>query len=257
METKFSTSFIPKTNIDPVRGPVKKPLGLFAFLSTIIFFISAVVGAGAFGWHKYLEGRKATMKADLERNIKAFEPKTIDQYVRLDNRIISAKELLSKHVAVSYIFDFLQDKTLRSVGFTDFKYTVAADGGATLAMNGLAKSYNAIAFQSTVFGEERALKTPLFSNLDLDNQGDVVFNFSTGVEAGFIAYTRKASGSKAERQDLPSEDVTFSTDVLPVSATSSEAAKPTVSTSTGAGATAAPKPATVKKPAASITPPTE
>ncbi len=196
METKFQTSFIPKTTLEPAQGGAKKPLGLFAFLATVIFFISAIVAAGAFGWDKYLEGRKSQMKSDLEKNIKAFEPQTIDQYVRLDNRINSAKELLGKHVAVSYVFDFLQDNTLQSVGFTDFKYSVAADGVATLSMNGSAKSYNAVAYQSTVFGRERALKNPIFSNLDLDNLGNVVFNFSTKVDPGFIAYTRKAAQSQ-------------------------------------------------------------
>jgi len=58
METKFSTSFIPKTSLEPVRSGAKKPLGLFAFLATIIFFISAVIAAGAFGWEKYLQSSR-------------------------------------------------------------------------------------------------------------------------------------------------------------------------------------------------------
>lgn len=199
METKFSTSFIPKTNLQPVQGGgSKKPLGLFAFLATIIFFISAVVSAGAFGWHKYLEGKRATMKSNLEKNIKAFEPQTIDQYVRLNNRIDAAKELLSKHVAVSYIFDFLQDKTLQSVGFSDFKYSVGSDGAALLSMRGVAKSYNALAYQSIVFGKERSLRGLIFSNLDLDNSGSVVFDFNSSVDPGFIAYTRKASTRQSQ-----------------------------------------------------------
>lgn len=204
METKFQTSFIPKTTLEPVASGGKKPLGLFAFLSTIIFFISAVVAAGAFGVDKYMESKKASMKEDLERNIKAFEPQTIDQYVRLNNRINAAKELLGKHVAISYIFDFLEEQTLQSVGFTDFKYNVGADGGAALSLNGSARSYNAVAYQSIILGKERALKNPIFSNLDLDNAGNVVFNFTTDVDPGFIAYTRKAS--QAARASLDEED---------------------------------------------------
>ncbi len=216
METKFSTSFIPKTNLAPVDRGVKKPLGLFAFLATIIFFISALIAAGSFGWEKYLQSSKAKMQSDLERNIKAFEPQTIDQYVRLNNRINSAKELLSKHVAVSYIFDFLADKTLQSVGFSDFKYNIGPDGSATLTMNGIAKSYNAVAYQSTVFGKERALRGPIFSNLDLDNAGDVVFNFTTNIDPGFISYTRKArTGEPAEADGGSTTE--FSTEVIPVS----------------------------------------
>ncbi|HEY4512467.1 MAG TPA: hypothetical protein VJH63_02280 [Candidatus Paceibacterota bacterium] len=210
METKFQTSFIPKTALDPVSSGTKKPMGLFVFISTIIFFISVVIAAGAFGWDKYLENRKVQLKSDLERNVKAFEPQTIEEYVRLNNRIDAAKTLLSKHIAVSYVFDFLQDQTLQSVRFSDFKYDLVTDGSANISLNGEAKSYNAVAYQSEVFGKERALKSPIFSNLDLDAAGNVIFNFNTKIDPGFIVYTRKASQASQNSFDdiipITSED---------------------------------------------------
>ncbi len=197
METKFQTSFIPKTNLEPVANTTHRSMGFFNFVAIIIFVISIVVALGAFGWHRYLEGSKTSLKDSLERNIKSFEPQTIDEYYRLNNRIDAAKILLSKHVAVSYIFDFLSEQTIQSVKFNDFKYDVDSLGSATLILNGEAKSYNAVAYQSEVFGRERALKEPLFSNLDLDTVGNVVFNFSTKVDPGFIVYTRKANKIEA------------------------------------------------------------
>lgn len=194
METKFQTSFIPKTTLDPIASnTVHKPIGFFSFIASIIFFITVLVAGGAFGWNKYLENSKANTKNNLERNIKSFEPQTLDEYVRLNNRIDSAKTLLASHVAVSYIFDFLQEQTIQSVKFTDFKYETGPDGVATLSMNGQAKSYNAVAYQAEVFGKERALRTPLFSNLDLDTFGNVIFNFTTKIDPGFVTYTRKAA----------------------------------------------------------------
>lgn len=208
METKFSTSFVPKTTLEPVSQNVKRPMGLFMFLSMIIFFISVLVAAGAFGWHKYLESSKVSMRTDLEKNIKAFEPETIEEYVRLNKRIEAAKNLLSRHVAVSYVFDFLTENTLESVSFSDFKYSLGNDGVASLVMNGVAKSYNAVAFQSTVFGKERSLNGLIFSNLDLDNSGNVVFNLATKINPGFIAYTRKAATSEVLNQEVtPIEDI--------------------------------------------------
>ncbi len=193
METKFQTSFIPKTTLEPVTGGEKKPLGLLMFVATIIFFISILIGAGVFGWGKYLESQKVKMKSDLDRNIKAFEPQTLQEYVRLNTRINAAQQLLAKHVAVSYIFDFLSETTLQSVSFDDFNYGIAANGSATLGLSGTARSYNAVAYQSEVFGKERALENPIFSNLDLDSAGNVTFSFTTDVNPGFIAYTRKAA----------------------------------------------------------------
>ena len=211
METKFQTSFIPKTTLDPIaNNGAHKPLGFFSFIASIIFFITVLVAGGAFGWDKYLKSSKVKTQSSLQRNIKSFEPQTLDEYVRLNNRIDSAKILLSKHVAVSYIFDFLQEQTIQSVKFNDFKYEVGLDGVASLTMNGQAKSYNAVAYQAEVFGKERALKTPLFSNLDLDTFGDVIFNFTTKIDPGFITYTRKAKTEASSNSDtienIPSGD---------------------------------------------------
>jgi len=193
METKFQTSFIPKTTLEPVASGQKRPVGLLTFIATIIFFITVLVAGGAFGWDKYLESQKTKMKSDLDKNIKSFEPQTLQEYVRLNTRINASQQLLAKHVAVSYIFDFLAENTLQSVSFSDFKYSLGTDGVSTLAINGSAKSYNAVAYQSEVFGRERALEDPIFSNLDLDNAGNVIFNFATRVNSGFITYTRKAA----------------------------------------------------------------
>jgi hypothetical protein len=226
METKFQTSFIPKTSLDPVPAHTgRKPLGFFSFLSSIIFFITLLVAGGAFGWHKYLDSAKVKIQSDLDRNVKSFEPQTLDEYVRLNNRIDSAKILLSKHVAISYIFDFLSENTIQSVKFNDFKYEITPDGSANLSMNGEAKSYNAVAYQAEVFGRERSLKTPLFSNLDLDTFGNVVFNFTTQIDPGFITYTRKANTDSSipggEIENLPSQANLPSSAGLINSATSS------------------------------------
>lgn len=203
METKFQTSFIPKTTLDPIANNAEhRPLSFFSFITSIIFFITVLVAGGAFGWNKYLETSKAKVKSNLEKNVKSFEPQTLDEYVRLNNRIDSAKALLANHVAISYIFDFLQDNTIQSVKFTDFKYEIGADNIATLSMNGQAKSYNAVAYQAEVFGKEKALKTPLFSNLDLDTFGNVIFNFTTKIDPGFITYTRKANAIPATNDGL-------------------------------------------------------
>lgn len=208
METKFQTSFIPKTTLDPIStNKGRRPMGFFTFISTIIFFITVLVSGGAFAWHRYLDSSKVSLQTSLEKNIKSFEPQTLDAYVRLNSRIDSAKELLSKHVAVSYIFDFLSENTIQSVNFDDFKYQIDPDGTASLSLNGQAKSYNAVAYQAEVFGKERSLRIPLFSNLDLDKFGNVIFNFTATVDPGFITYTRKAGESTASAQAAEPDNI--------------------------------------------------
>jgi hypothetical protein len=200
METKFQTSFIPKSNLEQGvnSNSGHGPMSFFTFIASIIFFISVLVAGGVFGYNKYLENLVVSSKDSLDKNIKSFEPQTIEEYVRLNSRIDSAKKLLDKHIAMSYILDFLEEKTIQSVGFSDLKYDVDSNGEGSLTMNGQAKSYNAIAYQAELFGRERSLKSPLFSNLDVDAFGNVVFNFTTKIDPVFIAYVRKADKIKID-----------------------------------------------------------
>ncbi len=215
-----------------MSGNSKKPLGLLMFVATIIFFISVLIAGGTFGWSKYLSSQKVKMKQDLDRNIKAFEPQTLQEYVRLNTRLNASQQLLSKHVAVSYIFDFLSENTLQSVSFNDFKYSVTADGSAGLSLNGIAKSYNAVAFQSEVFGRERSLENPIFSNLDLDNQGNVIFNFATKLNPGFINYTRKAVQAAAEQNSGDVMPLESNTPGVTLTSTSTKAVPASAATTT-------------------------
>jgi hypothetical protein len=214
METKFQTSFIPKSNLEQnvAQGGSRGPVGFFTFIASIIFFISVLVAGGVFGYNKYLESLVASSKDSLDKNIKSFEPQTIEEYVRLNSRIDSAKKLLDKHIAISYVLDFLEEKTIQSVGFSDFKYDVDAGGEASLTMNGQAKGYNSVAYQAELFGRERALKSPLFSNLDVDVSGNVVFNFTTRIDPVFISYKKKAErlniNDSADINSLPDSSVT-------------------------------------------------
>lgn len=205
METKFQTSFIPKTTIAPVASfKPRKQTSLLLVISFFLFLISVLFGGLAFGYLKFLDGRKAAIQADLEKNIKAFEPDTIRKYARLDSRIDASKTLLEKHIALSYFLEFLSTETLKSVRFLDMKYDLSSDGKtASINMNGQASGYNAVAYQSIIFGKSSSLKDTLFSNLDLDKTGNVVFNLTFKLDPGFVYYKKKAAEFKKPESGSP------------------------------------------------------
>lgn len=210
METKFQTSFIPKTTIQTPTTPTfkgKKSPGVLVSLSFLIFLVSLLFAALSFGYLAYLENTKKTMDAELKANIEKFEKKTLEEYARLDTRIETAAGLINSHIAPSYFLEFLQNETLKSVKFGNLKYELSADGSyASIAMNGVAKSYNAIAFQSNVFGNFKDLTTPIFSNLDLDLLGNVTFAFTSRVNSSFIYYKNKAEEFKSRSEGVVSND---------------------------------------------------
>ena len=137
-----------------------------------------------------MKGKKETLKANLDKNVKAFEVQTIEEYIRLDTRIDTARLLLANHIAFSNLLDYLNQFTLKTVRYIDFKYDINAEGMANVTMTGQAKNYNSVAYQSEVFGKNKNLKNPIFSNLDLNEKGDVTFSFNTQLDPAFLSYTR-------------------------------------------------------------------
>ncbi len=185
----------------------RSSLSFLTFIAVIIFIISVIVSGGVYAWKTYLEKQKAQMELDLKKNKQAFEPQTIEEYVRLNNRFDAAKKLLEQHVAVSAVFDILQARTLSTVRFKDFKYAFQNDGSVAISMVGEAKTYNSVAYQSQVFSKERAFKGIVFSNLDLDKSGNIIFKFDTRVEPKLVSYKNNLQSYSGS--DVPvAEDAT-------------------------------------------------
>ena len=188
METKFQNTFIPKTALDTPGSAVRRPTNFLTFIAMILFLISLAVAGGVYFWNQYLTGQVTSLTTDLQKNKDAFEPGTIEEYARLNSRFNNAKNLLKAHVSTSAFFSLLDKDTLQTVQFSDLKYSQDNTGVITIAMSGKAKSYNSVAYQSKVFSSEPAFKNAVFSNLDLDSSGNVVFEFNAQVDPTFVTY---------------------------------------------------------------------
>src|SRR3989344_7203318 len=134
MEPKFQSSFIPKgPTTSSAEGGIqmgrrREEKSLFSFLSAVIFILSILLALGMFGYKFYLKYRIEAMGADLERARAALQPEVIRELTRLDNRIISTKNLISKHQILTPLFEFLEVSTPRTVRFSGFQYSVTEQG---------------------------------------------------------------------------------------------------------------------------------
>ncbi len=195
MEPKFQSSFIPKGPV--VSTVASMPLGrktkeksLLAFLALIIFTTSILLALGMFGYKFYLKYRIDKMGADLEAAQVTLEPEVIRELTRLDNRIISTQELVAKHYTFSPLFEFLEVSTPRTVRFSDFRYSMT-EQGLELSMRGEARGYAALALQADIFSKSQYFKDPIFSDLNLNERGDVGFSFKTTVDPSLVSYQRE------------------------------------------------------------------
>lgn len=206
MDREFQTSFVPKKpilekeSLSPHRSNVSGVVNLVA----LIVFIASILGAGAMYFYRSsLENKITEEKVSLERARAAFEPSLITQLQELDKRMRAATKILNNHIAVSPIFHLLGDITLPTVRYTDFSYEFNKDNKnlVDIKMSGQAKGYNYIALQADLFGKDKFIKNPIFSDFTLDQQGNVDFTLTFSVDKTLVIYE-----SFLERQNSLGQD---------------------------------------------------
>lgn len=193
---KPTTSFIPKRPIEEARTRTTGPEfgGLFTLVSSILLVGSIVLAAGAFFYERYLIGAIATQGQNLARAEAAFEPQLLSDLSRLNSRLGESKRLLGGHVALTPFFELLERTTLESVSFQSLDFT-SNSGKFTIAMRGQARSFGALALQSDVFSKTKQIKNALFSGLNLDQTGNVVFELTADVDPSLVLYRNNATNA--------------------------------------------------------------
>ncbi|MDO8548469.1 MAG: hypothetical protein Q7R71_02240 [bacterium] len=200
MDPQVQASFIPKKSLDMSvsRG---SGVGLFFLIALLIFVTSVVAAGGAFLYQQYLNKTLADKKVSLDRAQGAYEPGTIQDLSRMDQRITQAKSLLGKHIAPSALFAFLSNQTLEKVSFSTFSFALQNDGSAKIALSGKADSFSTVALQSDQFGGSKVLKDVIFSGITIGQGGEVDFSVSAAVDPSLILYaTALQSASTAQTQ---------------------------------------------------------
>ncbi|MFQ5540900.1 MAG: hypothetical protein ACE5F4_01500 [Candidatus Paceibacteria bacterium] len=193
-DDRIKTSFIPKASlkVEKRRPPASTSIGIINIIATIILIAAIIGAAGMFLFEQITEQNIARKGSSLERAREAFEPATIRELSRLNTRLAAAGTLLGAHIAPSYLFDELEEKTLSSVRFGDFTMAESGPGRLMVSMAGEAASFNALALQSDVFGESPVFSEPLFSDFNINATGNVIFSFSAVVNLSEIAYRASA-----------------------------------------------------------------
>ena len=196
MEPNFQTSFIPKKPMIPERVVQTRSSSIFVIISIFILF-TVLLATGGFYFYK---GVLTKTIADKDKSLilakDSFEASKIAELQLLDNRLKAATQILSKHMAVSPIFKALSAITMKTVRYTKFSYSFSNDkdvknSKVVVQMSGQAVGYRSIALQSDLFAtkdEGKNFIDPVFSNLTLDDKGNVLFDLQFSVDSSFVDY---------------------------------------------------------------------
>jgi hypothetical protein len=195
MDQDFQTSFIPKK--PAAAAPVasqgaparrKKSSGIFMLVAIIVFVAAILSAGGVFAYKSYLVSSVEAMKVSLERERDVFEPETISAMQELSKRIEASEQILSKHVAVSPIFNELSEITYPDIQYTSFTYSLDGTGNIFVEMAGRSSDFATVGLQSNKFSQNKHFKNPIFSNLVRDQVGRVTFDLTFSVDRAFATY---------------------------------------------------------------------
>jgi hypothetical protein len=224
MEPKFQSSFIPKEAISQPSQPGPsssrpkvKERNLVSFIALIIFLITIVLGVGIYGYKYYLQKDLANMRSDLENRRAQLVSDSINKFVKFNNQIISVNRLVNDHLVLTPLFEYLEQSTLKQVRFSDFEFSSGGRGG-DLTMRGQAIGYSILAVQADIFNRSVNFNQPVFSNLDLDDKSNVIFQLKMGVNPELVSYRRLIEHSETSRETL---EVEGPTSILPAQDSSS------------------------------------
>lgn len=197
MEQNFQTSFIPKKPIVKERATESRPVSLVLIIALLVLFTVLLATGGLLFYKAATAKRISNMEDTLNLAKSRFEPAKISELQVLDKRLRASSDILAGHISVTPIFKLLEGITMKTVSFTQFSYSVDKNDHSKVAvkMSGVARGYRAIALQSDLFAANRNLIDPVFSNLTLDPNANVLFDLDFSVDSNFVNY----------KQTLPSE----------------------------------------------------
>jgi hypothetical protein len=210
-------------------------MNLFMLLGVALLLASLLAAAAAFAGQKYLEGVATAKESRLKSVEQGINRESVEDFIRLRNRLTAGKTLLDRHVELTRFFDALEAVTLQNVRFSSLSLSVAEDRTATISMEGSARSFNALAAESSAFAAEKRIRRAIFSDISTERDGTVGFTLTADVDPALIT---SAGATGAAAVVAPAQP--------PV--TAPVPSKPAATTTAGA-AIAPTAPATTTKPA--------
>lgn len=180
--------FIPRSEMK-VQRPKSSYNGLIITVSFVIFLASLAAYGTTFIYKWYLDRQINVYNSTFEKIRSDIEIKSIIDVLNKSKEIEIAKVLLSKHIAPSRVFSFLEEDTVKSNYYTSFSF-----GGGSgkdkqkIKLEGVAKSYKELAKQIEAVKDSENFEEPEFSGLKLSDNGDISYVLNLKVKGQILNY---------------------------------------------------------------------
>ncbi|TSA43774.1 hypothetical protein D4R49_02300 [bacterium] len=183
------TSFVPHAAIASAPRLHSNFTGVFGLFAYAVLGIVFIMALGVFFYGRILAANVTAKDAALATAQANIDPATIENFVRLRDRLASGKVLLEKHASFSNFFSTLEKLLPASVRFTSLHLSASDVGVPKVEGTGVAGSFNALAATSNAFAAGGRIKDAIFSNISVNRDGSVSFTLSAALDSKLVAFT--------------------------------------------------------------------
>lgn len=191
------TSFVPHAASAVQRRFRTDLTGAFGFFAYAVLAITVALALGVFLYGRILASSLSAKEVALKEAQQKIELATVENFVRLRNRLSSSETMLEKHIAFSGFFAALEKALPTTVRFVTLTLTVNDTGAAKIEGTGVAKSFNALAAASNAFANGGYLKDAIFSDISVNKNSSVSFALSATLDPKLIVFTPDTTASAA------------------------------------------------------------
>lgn len=187
--TNIPTSFVPHSSATQRRFHVDFT-GTFSFLAYIVLCIVFALALGVFLYGRILSASQSAKEAELAQAESSINPATVENFLRLRDRLSSGEALLNGHTAFSGFFTSLGTLLPTTVRFTSLHLSLDGNGTVKFEGSGIAKNFNALAATSMAFAQDGRVKDAIFSNIVVNTKdSSVSFALVATLDPTLVAFS--------------------------------------------------------------------
>lgn len=204
MDSNIPTSFIPKDTIRPELRDRREPVGIVAVIALILLAGSLVYLAGVYAYRYMVyneinnpcaEGNNSTscgLRASLEIRSRELQIEQLEELKRLDTKLKNGMSVLGRHITLKPFFALLGEVTNQNIQYQKFQFDKEKN---LITIEGVAKSYEDIAYQQKVFSTNESARKAFvsfaFSDFDLNQTGLVNFKLAINVKSELLDFNQQ------------------------------------------------------------------
>lgn len=204
MDSNIPTSFIPKDTIKSELRERREPVSILAIIALVLLAGSLVYLAGVYAYRYivYNEINKPCaqdggttscgLRASLEIRTRELQIEQLEELKRLDTKLKNGSSVLGRHITLKPFFVVLEQVTVQNIQFQKFQFDKEKN---LITIEGIAKSYEDIAYQQKIFSTNelarKAFSSFAFSDFDLNQTGAVSFKLAINVKGELLNYNQQ------------------------------------------------------------------